>query len=94
MLHHNIMLIASILLFLKISQSAINYVVEGAANLIQQSVVEYETTVLRLLESHPSIAEQVKYSMSQQQPAPFAKLSSAYLQTKFVEENFPYVVSV
>ena len=78
----------------KVSQSAVDYVVEGATNLIQQSLAEYETKIHHLLLPHPSIAEQVKQSMSQQQTAPFAKLRSAYLQTKFVEENLPYVVSM
>ena len=31
--------------------------------------------------------------MSQQHQTPFEKLTSAYLQAKFVEEHFPYVVS-
>jgi len=47
-----------------------------------------------LLEPHPSVADEVKHSMSQQQSAPFANLRSAYLQNRFVEENFPYVVNV
>ena len=78
----------------KISQSAVDYVVEGATNLIQQSLAEFETKIQHLLVPHPSITEEVKHSMSQQQSAPFSNLRSAYLQNKFVEENFPYVVSV
>lgn len=65
---------------------------EGATNLIQQSVAEYKTSINQLLE--PSVAEQVERSLSHQQSSPFANLRSAYLQTKFVQENFPYVISM
>ena len=29
-----------------------------------------------------------------QQPSPFENLKSSYLQAKFIEENFPYVVRI
>ena len=48
-------------------------------NFIQQSLTEYATKV-HLLQPHPYIAEQVKNSISQQQPAPFSKLRLAYFQ--------------
>ena len=76
----------------QITQSAVDYVVEGATNLIQQTLTDCATKVHQHLQPHPSIAEQVKNSFSQQ-PTPFSNLRSAYLQNKFVEENFPYVVS-
>ena len=49
-----------IFLFQQISQCAVDYVVEGAANLIQQSVPEYESKVLHVVYPYPSIGEQVK----------------------------------
>lgn len=84
------------LLFQQISQSAVDYVVEGIANLIQWSVAEHEVAFVCSVQPHvhPSVAEQVKCSISQQRSAPFAKLFSANLQAKFVEEKFPYVVSI
>ena len=54
-----------IVLLHQITQSAVDYVVEGATNLIQQTLTEYATKVHHLLQPHPSIAEQVNNSISQ-----------------------------
>lgn len=65
---------------------------EGATNLIQKTLADHEAAILHELVPHPTVAEQVK-SCIPPRPAPFQNLKSAYLQTKFIEENFPYVVS-
>jgi len=64
----------------------VDYVVEGATNLINRSIADHERAILCQLESYPSIAEQIKTSIPPY-PVPLEKLKSAYLQTKFVEEN-------
>lgn len=68
--------------------------VEGASNLIQQTIAKHQRGVLELLKDHPTIAEEVKQLPSQQNLVPFAELKTAYLQSKFIEDNFPYVVSL
>ena len=75
---------------MQVSQSAVDYVVHGASTLVQKTLDGYRAAVFQ---EDPSVSDKVNSSLPKNQLDPFIGLTSAYLQMKFIEEHFPYVVS-
>ena len=65
---------------------------EGASDLINRSVSESLNTAFHTLETCSSVDGHIKDVILRQQSSPFENLRSSYLQAKFIEDNFPYVV--
>ena len=61
--------------------------------LIEQTLAKYGTKAVRFLREGSNLGDQFKTAVSKEQLNPFDGLGSAYLQAKFIEEHFPYVVN-
>ena len=66
---------------------------EGASDLIRR-ISENLHTAFCTQETCSSVDGHIKDVILRQQPSPFENLRSSYLQAKFIEENFAYVVRI